>query len=95
MRYGAESAAGARSERHLRTDGSHSRRELSGRLPIVSEQHLHQALREYLRHHNTARHHLALGQLGPAQTDARHPRSTPPSTGSAENVTDPIEYPFA
>jgi hypothetical protein len=49
-------------------------RELSGRLLIVNEHHLRQVLTEYLRHYNSARPHRALGQLAPAQTDARPPQ---------------------
>ena len=43
------------------------RRELLDRLLIVNEQHLRQALTEYLLHYNTARPHRSLGQLTPAQ----------------------------
>jgi putative transposase len=49
------------------------RRELLDRLLIVNEHHLRQVLTEYLRHYNTGRPHRALGQLAPAQTDARPP----------------------
>ena len=49
------------------------RRELSGRLLIVNEHHLHRVLTEYLRHYNTARPHRALGQLAPTQVGARPP----------------------
>jgi putative transposase len=50
------------------------RRELSGRLLIVNEQHLRRVLTEYLIHYDTARPHRALGQLPPAQAHARPPR---------------------
>jgi len=53
------------------------RRELSGRLLIVSEHHPRQVLNEYLRHYNTARPHRALGQLAPAQTDSPPPQINP------------------
>lgn len=56
------------------------RRELSGRLLIVNEHHLHRVLTEYPRHYNTARPHRAPGQLAPAQASARPQRekaSTP------------------
>jgi putative transposase len=49
------------------------RRELFDRLLIVSEHHLRRALVEYLRHHNTARPHRALGQLASAQAHSRPP----------------------
>jgi transposase InsO family protein len=49
------------------------RRELLDRLLIVNEHHLRQVLAEYLQHYNTARPHRALGQLAPAQADARPP----------------------
>jgi transposase InsO family protein len=49
------------------------RRELLDRLLIVNEQHLRRMLAEYLLHYNTARPHRALGQLTPAQADARVP----------------------
>jgi len=49
------------------------RRELLDRMLIVNEHHLRQVLTEYLRHYNSARPHRALGQLAPAQTDARPP----------------------
>ena len=49
------------------------RRELLDRLLIVNEHHLRRVLTEYLRHYNTARPHRALGQLAPAQADARPP----------------------
>ena len=49
------------------------RREVLGRLLILSEQHLRQVLTEYLRHYNTARPHRALGQLTPAQVGTRPP----------------------
>jgi transposase InsO family protein len=49
------------------------RREVPGRLLIVSEHHLRQVLTEYLQHYNTARPHRALGQLAPAQADTRPP----------------------
>jgi putative transposase len=49
------------------------RRELFGRLLIVSEHHLRQVLTEYLQHYNTARPHRALGQLAPAQAHTRPP----------------------
>ena len=47
--------------------------ELPGQLLIVSEQHLRRVLDEYLRHHNAARSHRALGQLTPAQAGTRPP----------------------
>jgi transposase len=50
------------------------RRELSGRLLIVNENHLRQVLTEYLLHYNTARPHRALGQLAPAQAHTRPPQ---------------------
>jgi transposase InsO family protein len=50
------------------------RRELPGRLLIVSERHLHQVLTGYLQHYNTARPHRALGQLPPAQAHSRPPQ---------------------
>ena len=50
------------------------RRELSGRLLIVNEHHLRRVLTEYLRHHNTARPHRALGQLAPTQADTQPPQ---------------------
>ena len=50
------------------------RRELLDRLLIIDEQHLRRVLTEYLRHHNTARPHRALGQLAPAQAHARPPQ---------------------
>src|SRR5690348_4471823 len=49
------------------------RRELLDRLLVVNEHHLRRVLTEYLRHYNTARPHRALGQLTPAQADARPP----------------------
>jgi hypothetical protein len=49
------------------------RRELPDRLLIVEEHHLRRVLTEYLRHHNTARPHRALGQLTPAQADTQPP----------------------
>jgi hypothetical protein len=49
------------------------RRELFDRLLIINEHHLRQVLTEYLRHHNTARPHRALGQLAPAQAATRPP----------------------
>ena len=49
------------------------RRELLGRLLIVSEYHLRRVLVEYLRHYNTARPHRALGQLAPTQAHTRPP----------------------
>jgi Integrase core domain len=49
------------------------RRELLDRMLIVNEHHLRQVLTEYLQHYNTARPHRALGQLTPAQADARPP----------------------
>jgi putative transposase len=50
------------------------RRELPGRLLIVSEHHLRRALTEYLRHDNTARPHRALSQLAPAHAHTRPPK---------------------
>jgi len=70
----AQPAAGAQSERRLRTDDRHLRRELSGRLLIVNEHHLRRILTEYLAHYNTARPHRTLGQLPPAQGHARPPQ---------------------
>ena len=49
------------------------RRELFDRLLILNEDHLRQALTEYLLHYNTARPHRALGQLAPAQAGTRPP----------------------
>jgi transposase InsO family protein len=49
------------------------RREVFDRLLIVNEHHLRRVLTEYLRHYNTARPHRSLGQLAPAQADARPP----------------------
>jgi putative transposase len=49
------------------------RRELFDRLLIVNEHHLRRVLTKYLRHHNTARPHRALGQVAPAQADTRPP----------------------
>jgi putative transposase len=50
------------------------RREVPGRLLIVSERHLRQVLTEYLAHYNTARPHRALGQLPPAHAHTRPPK---------------------
>jgi len=50
------------------------RRELFNRLLIVNVHHLRCVLTEYLRHHNTARPHRALGQLTPAQADTGPPK---------------------
>jgi len=50
------------------------RRELSGRLLIINEQHLRRVLTEYLLHYNSARPHRALAQLPPAHAHARPPR---------------------
>jgi putative transposase len=50
------------------------RRELFDWLLIVHEYHLRQVLTGYLAHYNTARPHRALGQLAPAQADARPPQ---------------------
>jgi transposase InsO family protein len=47
------------------------RRELFDRLLIVNEHHLRRVLTEYLIHYNTARPHRTLGQLPPAQAQAR------------------------
>ena len=49
------------------------RREVLGRLLILSEQHLRQVLTEYLRHYDTARPHRARGQLTPAQASTCPP----------------------
>jgi putative transposase len=49
------------------------RREVPGRLLIVSERHLRQVLTEYLAHYSTARPHRALGQLAPAHAHRRLP----------------------
>jgi len=49
------------------------RRELLDRLLIVDEHHLRRMLTEYLRHHNAARPHRALGQLTPAQAGTHPP----------------------
>ena len=49
------------------------RREVLGRLLIVSEHHLREVLTEYLRPYNTARPHRALDQLAPAQAHRRPP----------------------
>jgi putative transposase len=43
------------------------RREVPGRLLIVSEHHLRRVLTAYLAHYNTARPHQALDQLAPDQ----------------------------
>ena len=56
------------------------RREVPGRLLIVSEHHLRRVLSEYLAHYNTARPHRALGQLPPA-----HAHSRPPKINLAEH----------
>jgi hypothetical protein len=53
------------------------RREVPGRLLIVSERHLRQVLTEYLAHYNTARPHRALGQLPPAHAHSRPPNRGP------------------
>ena len=50
------------------------RQEVFDRLLIVNEHHPRQVLTEYLRHHNTARPHRALGQLAPAQASTRPPQ---------------------
>ena len=50
------------------------RRELSGRLLIVSEHHLRRVLTGYLIHDNTARPHRTLGQLPPVHAHARLPQ---------------------
>ena len=50
------------------------RRELPGRLLIVSGHHVRLVLTEYLRHDNTARPHRALRQLAPAQAHTRPPK---------------------
>ena len=60
------------------------RRELSGRLLIVHEHHLRQALTEYLRHCNTARPHRSPGQAAPAQAPA-----PPPQINLAEHPIRP------
>jgi transposase InsO family protein len=52
------------------------RREVSGRLFILDERHLHQVLTGYLQHYNTARPHRTLHQLPPAQAG-----TPPPQTG--------------
>jgi putative transposase len=41
---------------------------------IVNEHHLRRVLTEYLRYYNTARPHRALGQVAPAQAQARPPQ---------------------
>ena len=62
------------------------RRELAGRLLIVSKHHLRQVLTEYLAYYNTARPHRALDQLAPDQAGTQPPEPTnPPSTGSTED----------
>jgi putative transposase len=50
------------------------RRELSGRLLIVSGHHLRRVRTGYLIHDDTARPHRTLGQLPPAQAHARLPQ---------------------
>ena len=60
------------------------RREVPGRLLIVSERHLRQVVTEYLAHDSTARPHRALGQRHQLTLIAGRRRSTSPSTGSAE-----------
>jgi transposase InsO family protein len=50
------------------------RREVFDRVLILNEHHLRQVLTEYLQHYNSARPHRALGQLAPAQADARPPK---------------------
>ncbi len=50
------------------------RRELSGRLLIINEQHLRRVLTEYLRHYNSVRPHRTLGQMPPAHAHARPPQ---------------------
>jgi transposase len=67
-------AAGAPSERRLRADDRHLRRELFDRLLIVNEHHLRRVLTEYLIRYDTARPHRTLGQLPPAQARARPPQ---------------------
>jgi putative transposase len=54
------------------------RREVPGRLLIVSEHHLRQVLTECLQHYNTARPHRGLDQLAPAQADTQPPRARQP-----------------
>jgi len=49
------------------------RRELLDRVLIVNERHLRRVLTEYLRHNNAARPHRSLGQVTPAQAEARRP----------------------
>ena len=61
------------------------RRELPGRLLIVSEYHLRRVLAGYLRHYNTARPHRALGQLAPAQAHTRPPQINLAGHRSAED----------
>ena len=67
-------AAGAESERDLRTDHRYLRREDFDRLLIINEHHLRRVLTEYLQHYNTARPHRSLGQLAPAEADTRPPQ---------------------
>jgi hypothetical protein len=50
------------------------RRELSGRLLTVNDNHLHRVLIEYLVHYNTARPHRTLGQMPSAHAHARPPQ---------------------
>jgi len=53
------------------------RREVLGRMLIISEHHLRQVLTEYLAHYNTARPHRALDQLPPAQAGFQPPQINP------------------
>jgi putative transposase len=50
------------------------RRELSGRLPILTQHHLRRARTGYLTHDHTARPHRTPGQLPPAHAHARLPQ---------------------
>jgi hypothetical protein len=68
-------AAGARTNAICERIIGTLRRELLDRVLIVNEDHLRQALTEYLRHYNTARPHRSLSQLTPAQAETQPPQT--------------------
>jgi Integrase core domain len=60
------------------------RRELLDQMLIINEHHLRQVLTEYLTHYNTAGRTTPWASCHRPKLTPGHPRSTSPSTGSAD-----------